>query len=239
MEAVPGRPKTASFVIEAPPSETDVQGRLILSLTDWTIQEDTSMKYFEAGTLPSSASSWIAFSPTDLTINSGEERMVRVTVNPPLGTPPGVYTSAVFIQERPPAKQPRLGEQLLYFRFRYVVTLYVIVAPVTRQGEVANLQIVSDNQGMRLTSQLKNTGTSHLRPHINWFVRSGSQELIAEKNVEATVLLPAAATQESLTLGSPLPPGEYEIEAQVDFHDGHPIQAVKRTVEISAGRLLN
>jgi hypothetical protein len=233
MEVVPGKPKTASFMIESPPSDVEIQGRLILSLTDWTIQEDTSMQYFEAGTQPSSASSWITFSPADLTITSGQQRMVRVTANPPVGTPPGVYTSGVFIQERPPAKKPGSGEQLLYFRFRYVVALYVIVGPVTRQGELADLQLVTDDRGMRLSTQLKNTGTSHLRPYINWFIRSGARELISEKNVEATVLLPSATTNESLAFQNPLPPGEYEVEAQVDFHDGRPIQAVKRTLEIT------
>ena len=239
IEAVPGKPKTTSFMIEAPPSDTDVRGRLIMSLTDWTIEPDTSMKYFDAGTHTASASSWITFSPTDLTISSGQERMVRVTANVPVGTPPGLYTSGIFVQERPPAKEPQKGDQLLFFRFRYVVTLYVIVQPVTRQGEAADFELVTDAHGMRLTCQLQNTGTLHLRPYINWFVRSGQTELVSEKNVEATVLLPASMAQESLPLLKPLPPGQYEIEAQVDFHDGRPIQVLKRSVEISASADLN
>src|SRR5215831_1504193 len=131
MEAIPGKSKTASFVIESPPSDADVRGRLILSLTDWAISEDTSVKYYDAGTQPKSASPWIVFSPSDLTIGSGQQRLVRVTANVPEGTAPGVYTSAIFVQERPPARLPRKGEQLVYFRFRYVVTLYVIVQPVS------------------------------------------------------------------------------------------------------------
>ncbi len=234
IEGVPGKSKTASFMIESPPSDTDVRGRLIMSLTDWTIEPDTSMKYFDAGTQPESASSWITFSPSDLTINSGQQRMVRVTANVPPGTRPGVYRSGIFVQERPPAKQPQNGERLVFFRFRYVVTLYVIVQPVTRQGEAADFQLVTDARGMRLTCQLKNAGTFYLRPYISWFVRSGQQEIIVEKNVEATVLLPAATTNETLVIRNPLPPGQYEMEAQIDFHDGRPIQALKRSVEISA-----
>ena len=234
IEVVPGKSKTASFMIESPPSDIEVRGRLIMSLTDWTIDPDTSMKYFDAGTNPASASTWITFSPTDLTINSGQQRMIRVTANVPNGTPPGVYTSGIFIQERPPAKEPQKGEQILFFRFRYVVTLYVIVQPISRQGEAADFQLVTDARGMRLTSQLKNTGTLHLRPYISWFVRSGQREMISEKNIEATVLLPAATTNETLALQNPLPPGQYEIEMQVDFHDGRAIQALKRSVEITA-----
>jgi P pilus assembly chaperone PapD len=232
MEVVPGKSKTASFVVESPPSSIDVQGRLILSLTDWEVHEDTTVAYIEAGSQPRSASSWLVFSPTDLTISSGQERLVRVTANVPPGTPPGVYTSALFVQERPPARQPKKGEQLIFFRFRYVVTIYVIVQPVSGKGEIADFQLVRDARGVHLVCQLKNTGTRHIRPMISWFLRSGTEELISEKNVETTVLLPSSTTKETLTIPMPLVPGEYEIEAQVDFHDGQPVQTIKRKVDL-------
>jgi P pilus assembly chaperone PapD len=232
MEVVPGKSKTASFVVESPPQDADVRGRLILSLTDWVIHEDTSVTYVEAGSQARSASPWIVFSPTDLTISSGQERLVRVTANVPAGTPPGVYTSALFVQERPPARQPKQGERLIMFRFRYVVTVYVIVQPVSGKGEIADFQLIRDAKGVQLVCQLKNTGTRHIRPIISWFLRSGNAELVAEKNIETTVLLPSATTKETLTIPMPLAPGEYEIEAQVDFHDGQPLQTIKRKVDI-------
>lgn len=231
MEVEPGKAKTASFVIESPPSAIDVQGRLILSLTDWEIHEDTSVTYIDAGSQPQSASPWIVFNPADVPISSGQERLVRVTANVPAGTPPGVYTSALFVQERPPARQPKKGEQLIFFRFRYVVTIYVIVQPVSGKGEIADFQLVRDAKGVHLVCQLKNTGTRHIRPMISWFLRSGAEELIAEKNVETTVLLPSATTKETLAVPMPLAPGEYEIEARVDFHDGQPLQTIKRKVD--------
>ena len=48
-------------------------------------------------------------------------------------------------------------------------TLYVIVPPVFRQAEIADLQLQSDAQGTRLVTRLQNTGTRHLRPMISWF----------------------------------------------------------------------
>jgi len=232
MEVVPGKSKTASFLIESPPSDVDVRGRLNLSLTDWVIHEDTSVAYVEAGTLAQSASSWIIFSPSDVSISSGEQRLVRVTANVRVGTPPGVDTSALFVHARRPARQPKKGEQLVFFRFRYVVTIYVIVQPVSGKGEIADFQLMRDGQGLHLLCQLKNSGTKHLRPFISWFLRSGTEELVAEKNVETTVLLPAATTNETLAIPMPLSPGEYEIEAQVDFRDGQPLQTIKRKVDI-------
>src|SRR5881296_1578225 len=142
MEALPGQEKTASFMIEAPPSESPVSGRLILSLSDWRIAEDTSVTYHDPGSQPNSAAAWITFSPTDLTIVSNQNRLVRVTARVPESAQPGVYTSALFVQERPPVTPPKRGQQLLYFRYRYVVTVYVIVAPVTRQGELTDLRFI-------------------------------------------------------------------------------------------------
>jgi P pilus assembly chaperone PapD len=231
MEVVPGKSRTASFLIESPPSDTDVKGRLLLSLTDWVMRDDKSVTYYDAGTQTKSASPWIIFSPSDVAIASGQERLVRVTANVPAGTAPGVYTSAIFVQERPPAREPRKGEQLIFFRFRYVVTLYVIVQPVSGRGEIADLQLTRDAQGLHLVARLKNSGTRHLRPHISWFLRSKTEEVVAEKNVETTVLLPSATLKETLTIPT-LPPGEYEIEAQVDFHDGQPLQTIKRKVDV-------
>src|SRR5262245_47328360 len=94
IEALPGEEKTASFLIEAPPSDVPVAGRLILSLSDWHINEDTSVTYQDPGSHPNSATPWITFSPTDFTITSGQTRLVRVTARVPQSVAPGVYTSA-------------------------------------------------------------------------------------------------------------------------------------------------
>jgi len=232
MEVVPGQSKTASFIIESPPSDVDVRGRLLLSLSDWVMREDTSVTYHEAGTQSKSASPWILFTPTDLPIASGQERLVRVTANVPVGTIPGVYTSAIFVQERPPAREPRKGEHLVLFRYRYAVTIYVIVQPVSGKGEIADIQLTRDAQGMRLICKLTNTGTRHLRPSISWFLRFGKADVFAERNVDASVLLPAATIRQALEVPMQLPAGEYEIEALVDFRNGQPLQSIRRKVDI-------
>ena len=142
LEARPGDEQTGSFMIEAPPSDTAVSGRLILSLSDWQVAEDTTVRYHDPGSQPNSASAWLTFSPTDLTISSGHQRLVRVTARVPQSAAPGVYTSAVFVQERPPSNLPKQGEQRLYFRYRYVVTVSPTFAclarPVTPRAAGSN-----------------------------------------------------------------------------------------------------
>ena len=55
-------------------------------------------------------------------------------------------------------------------------------------------------------------------------IRDLKGNVVAElKHYEATVLLASATNEEPITI-TDLPAGHYEIEAHVDFQDGHPIQ---------------
>src|SRR5437867_3341694 len=80
VEIMPGGEKTVSFRIESPPAEEAVRGRLLLTPYDWTIDEEGVAQYAYVGSLPNSASSWIVFSPTAVSISSGQTQPVRVTV---------------------------------------------------------------------------------------------------------------------------------------------------------------
>ena len=132
---------------------------------------------------------------------------MRVTANVPAGTPPGVYTSALFVQERPPARQPKKGEQLIFFRFRYVVTIYVIVQPVSGKGEIADFQLIRDakgDPGVSLVCQLKNTGTRHIRPMISWFLRLEPKKSSPRRTSRRQYCCLLATTKETLTIPMPL-----------------------------------
>src|SRR5437870_6714977 len=96
----PGQEKTIGFTIDSPFSEVPVRGRLLLSLSDWNVNEDTSIAYAEAGSSKNSAAPWVVFSPAGLTISSGQKQLVRVTVRVPPQTAPGEYRTAIFVQER-------------------------------------------------------------------------------------------------------------------------------------------
>ncbi|MBZ5498373.1 MAG: hypothetical protein LAP85_18390 [Acidobacteriia bacterium] len=235
VEINPGGEKTVAFRVEAPPSDTPVQGRLMLTLTDWNIDEQANVSYSDPGSQPSSASPWIIFSPAAISINSGEAHLVRVTVRVPDSATPGVYRSGIFVQERPPAAPVNPGEHKLYFRFRYVFTLYVIVPPVAGKGELRDVRIVSDHTGAALLFEMKNLGSRHIRPRAAWALRDGNQkEIMSAKNKETTVLLPFASLTVRFPVTENLLPGQYELEAQVDFNDGNSVQAIKRTVQLPA-----
>jgi hypothetical protein len=106
LEVKAGAQKTAAFVIESPPSSEVVSGRLLLNATDWALNEDGAISYLDVGSSAGSATGWITFSPTALTISSGQRSLVRVTVTVPKDVAPGTYRSGIFVQERPSAGLP-------------------------------------------------------------------------------------------------------------------------------------
>jgi P pilus assembly chaperone PapD len=236
VEINPGSEKTVAFRIESPSSDLPVQGRLMLSITDWNIDEQANVSYADPGSQPNSASPWIIFSPSAINIRSGETSLVRVTAKVPNSAQPGVYRTGIFVQERPPAALANPGQHLLYFRFRYAFTLYVIVPPVAGKGELQDVRIVSDREGVALLYEMKNLGSRHVRPRLSWIIRDGNQkEILSAKNKEITVLLPFATMTARIPIADSLLPGQYDLDAQVDFSDGGYIQAMKRIVQISAG----
>jgi hypothetical protein len=235
VEIHPGGEKTASFRVESPPSDIPVQGRLMLSLTDWNIDGQANVSYLDPGLLPDSASPWIIFSPSAVNIRSGESHLVRVTVRVPETAAPGVYRSGIFIQERPPATPPSPGEHLLFFRFRYVFTLYVVVPPVAGKGELVDVRLVMERSGPAILYEMKNLGSRHIRPRVAWsLLDENRREITAARNRETTVLLPHASLNMRFPLAGPLVPGEYQLEALVDFNDGAAVQAVRRLVQLPA-----
>src|SRR5262245_60932496 len=176
IEVNAGQEKTVAFEIESPPSEATVRGRLLLSMTDWDLDEHGAIRYVDPGTLPDSASSWIVFSPAAVSISSGETHVVRVTARVPSATPPGLYRAGIFVQERPPAAPPKRGEPLIYVRFRYVFTLYVIVPPVSQRGELVDLQMQTNSRGLNLVCEMRNSGSQLLRPLITWSLRNAESK---------------------------------------------------------------
>jgi hypothetical protein len=235
LEVNPGAEKTAAFEIRAAPSPRPERGRLVLSLTDWIIKEDGTATYAAPGSLERSASSWITFSPAALTTEPGRAQLVRVTANVPPKAEPGVYRTALFIQERPDAAPPPAGERAIHVRVRYAFTLYVVVPPVSAHPELVNVELDTGQGPPRLVCEMKNTGNGHSRPLVIWSLRhSSSTQIDAKGKIEASVLLPFSTWREPYALQrAPLVPGRYEVSVLVDFQDGKPMQSMTRVFEVA------
>jgi hypothetical protein len=233
IEARPDVEKTVTFQIESPPSDEPVNGRLALSLTDWNLSSDGAMEFADPGSGPGSAAPWLTFSPSAVSIQSGQKYLVRVTVKPPADIKPGVYRAGIFVQERPPATAAKQGEHNIYFRFRYMEVLYVIIPPAAANPKLVDTALRQSAQGLEIVCTMTNEGSHFTRPHISWLLRDSSGAVVRqEKSRDTTVLLPAATLSEHIPLPA-VEPGKYELSVQADFGGDLPIQAMTRAVEIT------
>jgi hypothetical protein len=239
LEVNPGTEKTASFEIAAASATVPERGRIMVTPTEWSILEDGSLTFRAAGTSEegsASASSWIAFSPAAFTLEAAQTQLVRITVSVPAKTPPGVYRTGLFVQERPSAAPPEPGQRVINVRVRYVFLLYVLVPPVSSHAELVNVEADTSNGPPRLICEMKNTGNRHARPLIFWSLhRDGSTEKESRGKAEATVLLPDSTLREAYSLQYlSLTPGRYQASVFVDFQDGQPQQSMSRDFEVAA-----
>jgi hypothetical protein len=234
IEAKPGVEKTVTFQIESPPSDEPVSGRLILSLTDWNLSQEGAMEFQEPGAgVSMSAAPWLTFSPAAVSIQSGQKYLVRVTVLPPKDIKPGVYRAGIFVQERPPASVAKKGDHNIYFRFRYMEVLYVIIPPVAANPKLVETSLHQSASGLEILCTMANEGSGFVRPRISWALKDASGAVVRqEKSRDSTVLLPSATLSEHIPLPG-IGPGRYELAVQADFGGELPIQAMTRSVEIT------
>ena len=233
VEVKPGVQKTVSFQIESPPSEEPVQGRLLLNLTDWSLSEEGSMAFQDAGSGPMSAASWITFSPTAITISSGQRTQVRVTIDTPANLKPGVYRAGIFVQERPPAAAPKKGDHNILFRFRYMAVIYVMVQPVAADSHLVDAGLQPAGKRLDLICQMTNDGSGFVRPYVSFSLKDEAGMIVREEKAhETTILMPQATLSERITLDG-VPAGKYQLGVAVDFRDGKPIQSMVRTVDVA------
>jgi hypothetical protein len=227
-----GDEKTVAFTVVAPAGIDGGRGRIVITPPDWSLDVQGNVKYVEPGTVDHSASSWIAFSPSEVTIASNERRLVRVTVKVPPRTEPGEYRTALFIQERAPAAPPKPGERNFTLRLRYVFTLYVHVLPVASRTELENVEWTMTGSRLRFRYLLRNSGTAHSRPLVRWVIKDPHGDIVSSGNRDATVLLPGATLQEGFAAYDFKTSGRYEIAVVVDFRDGQPLQSITRPIDI-------
>jgi len=237
VEVNAGTEKTVAFEITASSAPVPERARIIISPTDWSILEDGSLTFSQPSlSTVQSATPWVSSSPAAFTLESARTQVVRLTVTVPEKTPPGVYRTGLFVQERPSAAPPQPGLRVINVRVRYVFLLYVLVPPVASNSELVSVEVDVNKGPPRLVCEMNNDGNRHARPLIFWSVQAdGVDAKTIRGKLESTVLLPGAKMREAHSLEHlALVPGHYKASVLVDFQDGRPQQAMSRDFDIFA-----
>lgn len=198
--------------------------RLVASLGDWTILSNGDPEYYKAGTQSNSASSWLTYSPAEMTALPGRVHPIRVTISVPKDAEPGDHLAALFVEARPDNLKLAQDRRRVILRFRMAALFYVMVPGLTRKGSLTNLAAQVSEQGIIVVPTLRNEGNSHLRPSESVKIVSGSGVVVAElPESEATPVLGGAEVRHRVLIQRSIPPGTYSVRYRVDFRDGNSI----------------
>jgi hypothetical protein len=219
LEMQPGSETTVVINLDYHTARTDVPpSRIIASLNDWNINRSGELEFYKAGTQARSASPWIIYSPSEVTVQPGQTHSIRVTISVPKDATPGDHLAALIVEQRPDTiKYNRSARQMLV-RFRMASMFYITVPQSTRRGTLENLQATADPQGITITPTLKNEGNSVIRPLSSVQITdSRGRTLFQLPEDESLPVLGNSLLSKSLRIDQTLPPGTYTVKYKVDF----------------------
>jgi methionine-rich copper-binding protein CopC len=222
LEMPPGSETTVVVNLDYHTSRADAQPyRLVASLNDWNISAGGGLDFYRAGTQANSASPWIIYSPSEVTVQPGQTHSIRVTISVPKDAAPGDHLASLIVEQRPDTIKLNQNARQMVMRFRMAAMFYVTVPQATRRGTLANLQATVDGEKIVVTPTLKNEGNSAVRPLTSIKVTDASGHTVAEfPEGESLPVLGGATLQRPYTIERTLAPGTYTVRYRVDFQDG-------------------
>jgi hypothetical protein len=198
--------------------------RLMATLGDWTIQPDGNIEYYKPGTLANSATSWMIYSPGEVTALPGKVHPVRVTISVPQDATPGDHLAALFVESRPDNLKLEQNQKQVILRFRMAALFYIMVPDLTHKGTLENLKAATDESGIHIVPTIKNSGNSHIRPVHSVRVVDARGAVVAQlPAAEALPVLASSTLSQALNIDKEIAPGSYSVVYRVDFKDGSPV----------------
>jgi hypothetical protein len=195
--------------------------RVIAYLGDWSISQKGKVTFYPAGSQPDSASSWLVYSPTEVTVESGRVHPIRVTISVPRDATPGDHLVALFVEPRPDSPKLETNRKQLQVKFRLGAVFYIMVPNLTKKGSLASLKSEAREADIVVTPKLENSGNSHIRPIYSIKVLDQRGLMVVETpDTESLPVLAKSGMELPVTIEKKLPAGTYSVRYRVRFDDG-------------------
>jgi|GEM_PF-544873 len=219
LEMQPGSETTVVINLDYHTAKPDAKdSRIVATLNDWTIDQSGELQFFKAGTQPRSASPWIIYSPSEVTVQPGHTHSIRVTISVPKDAAPGDHLAALIVEQRPDTIKLNRGARQMLVRFRMASMFYITVPQTVRRGTLENLQAKAGPAGITITPTLKNEGNSAIRPISSIQIADSRGRTLYElQEGETLPVLGGSSLSKALTIDKRLPPGTYTVKYKVDF----------------------
>jgi hypothetical protein len=219
LEMQPGSETTVVINLDYHTAKPDAKAsRIVATLNDWTIEQSGELQFFKAGTQPRSASPWIIYSPSEVTVQPGQTHSIRVTISVPKDAAPGDHLAALVVEQRPDTIKLNRGARQMLVRFRMASMFYITVPQTVRRGTLENLKAKAGPAGITITPTLKNEGNSAIRPISSIQITDARGRTLYELSEgESLPVLGGSLLSKAITIDKTLPPGTYTVKYKVDF----------------------
>lgn len=198
--------------------------RVLAYLGDWAITKQGKVDFFPAGSRSNSASPWLVYSPTEVTVIPGRSHPIRVTVSVPKDAAPGEHITALFVEPRPDDIKFEQNRKQVRVKFRLAAVFYIMVPTLTQDASLENLKAEATPKALIVTPILRNKGNTHVRPIYSIKVLDKSGASIAETpDTEALPVLADSETEIPLVIEKALPAGSYSVRYRVKFSENGPV----------------
>lgn len=209
--------------------------RVLAYLGDWTITKQGKIDFYPAGSRANTASPWLVYSPTEVTVIPGRSHPIRVTISVPKDATPGEHLAALFVEPRPDDIKFDENRKQVRVKFRLAAVFYVMVPTLTQDASLENLKAEATEKALVVTPRLRNKGNTHVRPI--YAIKLLDQNGVAVAECPETEALPVLADSETeipLTIEKTLPAGSYSVRYRVKFSENGPVTEGRADLVVAA-----
>lgn len=198
--------------------------RVLAYLGDWAITKQGKIDFYPAGSRSNSASPWLVYSPTEVTVIPGRSHPIRVTVSVPKDAAPGEHITALFVEPRPDDIKFEQNRKQVRVKFRLAAVFYVMVPTLTQDASLENLNAEAAGKSLIVTPKLRNKGNTHVRPIYSIKLLDKDGVTVAEcPDTESLPVLAGSETEIPLVIEKTLPAGSYSVRYRVRFSENGPV----------------
>lgn len=236
LQMMPGTEKTVVVnLIYSTDTGKGQPTRVIAYLGDWSITKGGKIDFFPVGSRSNSASPWLVYSPTEVTVLPGRSHPIRVTVSVPKDAAPGEHITALFVEPRPDEIKFEQNRKQVRVKFRLAAVFYILVPTLTQDASLENLKAEAADKALVVTPILRNKGNTHVRPIYSIKLLDKDGATVAEcPDTESLPVLAYSETEIPLLIEKTLPEGIYSVRYRVRFSENGTVTEGRAELVIAA-----
>ena len=227
----PGETKSGTLGVDNP---TDGDMVIRIYAEDWSYKPTGAgdKNFFVAGTLPKSASKWIALSEAEFTLLPFAHRDINYTLTVPRDGVAGTYHTVVFFETNAGTATSGDGASVAVAARLGTIGRVTIAGAFQREGKIVNIKI-SPPQGSKpaeIITTFRNSGNTDITMKGNILIMDREGLVKGRGALEDCLTEAGQEVTRASTWAGKLAPGEYDIILTFDLGEGQLLTEERKMV---------